>query len=118
MFGIEKKVEAAARKAALFSASAFLALVGGAFLTGAAWLVLVEMRSPTFAATVIGAAYFGLALVGFAVGSSTTKRPVVQPTPDQDLNGLSPLQLVVVSFLQGIEQGARSRRKSQAAKSD
>ena len=112
MFGIEKKVEAAARKAAIFSASAFLALVGGAFLTGAAWLVLVELRSPTFAATVIGAAYFGLALVGFAVGSSSPKRPTVQQAPEQELHGLTPLQLVVVSFLQGLEQGARNKRKS------
>lgn len=112
MFGVEQKVEAAARKAVLISASALLALVGSAFLTGAGWLVLVELRSPTFAATVIGAAYFGLALVGFGLSARTAKRKVAPHAAAQDLNGLSPLQLVVVSFLQGIEQGARNKRQS------
>ncbi len=111
MFGVEKKVEAAARKAALFSASALLAMVGAAFLTGAAWLLLAELQSAIFAATVIGAVYFGLALVGFAVASSSSKKALLSQTQNVDLSGLSPLQLVVVSFLQGIEQGARNKRK-------
>tara|TARA_R110002051_G_scaffold1008_1_gene4873 strand:- start:6866 stop:7204 length:339 start_codon:yes stop_codon:yes gene_type:complete len=111
MFGVERKVAAVARKAALFSASALLATVGVAFLTGAAWLLLVELRSPLFAATVIGSVYVGLALVGLGIASSSSDRTVVPHDRTHDLNGLSPLQLVVVSFLQGIEQGARSKRE-------
>lgn len=111
MFGLEQKVEAVARKAVLVSASAILATVGAAFLTGAAWLVLVELRSAIFAASVIGAVYVGVALVLLAVASSSTKTPTAQQPFQQDLNGLSPLLLVVMSFLQGIEQGASSKRK-------
>lgn len=112
MFGIEQKVEAAARKAVLFSASGILATVGAAFLTGAAWLVLVELRSPIFAATVIGSVYIGVALVLVAIASSSAKRPIAPQPLAQNPNGLSPLQLVVLSFLQGIEQGASSKRKT------
>lgn len=111
MFGLERKVEAAARKAALFSAGALLASVGVAFLTVAAWLVLVELKSAIFAALVIGVVYFGTALVVFAVGSSGSRSASTHQAQHQDLNGLSPLQLMAVSFLQGLEQGARSKRK-------
>lgn len=112
MFGVEQKVEAAARKAALVSASALLALVGVAFLTGAAWVVLVELKSAAFAATLIGAVYIGLALIGFAFSMSVANRPTTQHAMGQNLNGLSPLQLIVVSFMQGIEQGTRNKRQS------
>lgn len=111
MFGIEQKVEATARKAALFSASAILALVGVAFLTGAAWVLLVELKSAVFASTLIGVIYLGFALIGFAFAMSSAKRPTEQEAAAQNLSGLSPLQLVVVSFLQGLEQGARNKRK-------
>ena len=111
MFGVGQKVEAVARKAAIASASAILAVVGAAFLTGAGWLLLVEVRSALFAATVIGAIYMGLALIGFAVAASTTHKRHVHHDPQDAMHGLSPLQLVVVSFLQGIEQGARNKRK-------
>ncbi|WP_458792838.1 phage holin family protein [Yoonia sp. MH D7] len=111
MFGVEKKIEAAARKAALFSVSGLLATIGVAFLTCAAWLLLTELRSELFAATVIGAIYLGFALIGFAVAASSKRKVVVQQPRDDGSNGLSPLQLVVVSFLQGIEEGARNKRK-------
>ena len=112
MFGVEKKVAVAARKAALFSVSGLLGLVGAAFLTGAAWLLLVELKSALFAATVIGGVYMGLALIFAAIGSSSARKPVQQHPDDPNPNGLSPLQLVVVSFLQGVAQGAQAKRKS------
>lgn len=111
MFGISQKIENAARKTALVSASALLATVGAAFLTGAAWLLLVELRSPLFAATVIGGIFFGLALLVLALSTSRSHKSTARQPLGQDLGGLSPLQLVVVSFLQGIEQGASSKRK-------
>lgn len=113
MFGVEQKVTAAARKAALFSASAIFASVGTAFLTVAAWLVLSELKSAVFAATIIGIVYLGLGLIGFGFASvSYRRRTPPQHSAAEPPAELSPLQLVVVSFLQGIEQGARSNRKS------
>lgn len=112
MFGIEKKITAAARKAALFTGSAFLASVGVAFLTVSAWLVLAELKSTIFAATVIGVVYIGFALIGLALANVSPKDDIKLNSQAQNLNGLSPLQLIAVSFLQGIEQGARSRRQT------
>jgi len=112
MFGIEKKIAAAARKAALLSAGGVLACVGAAFLTVAAWLVLAELRSDIFAATVIGVVYMGLALIFVAVASADAKKVKINAVVDQNIDGLSPLQLMAVSLLEGFEQGARAKRKS------
>jgi hypothetical protein len=114
MFGIERKVERAARKGAALSAAGLLAMVGLAFLTTAGWMVLTELRSPLFAASIIGAVYVGLAAIVLAIG---LKKPdhshhKSQPKSAQgvDTSDLTPLQLVVLSFIQGFEQGRQNSR--------
>lgn len=111
MFGIEQKVERAARKGAALSAAALLALVGVGFLTVAGWMVLSDLRSDLFAATVIGCVYLGAAAITAAIG---LKKPVYHHPPagvrTQDTADLSPLQLVVLSFIQGFEQGRQNKR--------
>jgi hypothetical protein len=108
MFGIEHKVAATARKAGLVTASAALTCVGAAFLTVAAWMYLSATQSPVFAAVVIGLVYLGMAAIILAIALS---RPSHPPCETQDaLKGLSPMQLVLVSFLQGLEQGKNAKR--------
>lgn len=112
MFGIEKKVEKAARKGAAFSAAALLGCVGAAFLTAAGWMVLSELRSDLFAATVIGALYLGAAAIAAAAGLKEPDRPAkaAQQQQQQLPEDMTPLQMVVLSFLQGFEQGRHKDR--------
>ena len=69
----------AARRAAFGAGATAFILVGVGFLTSAAWMMLAQMQSPLFAATVIGCAYVGIGLVGvgIAVSSSETSRPTI-----------------------------------------
>lgn len=107
MFGISRKVERAARKGAAFSAAGVLAAVGIAFLTVAGWMVLTELRSELFAAVVLGFLYLGAAGIVLALGMKKPPHRVEQQPEHQHKAGtdLSPLQMVVLSFLQGFEQG-------------
>lgn len=113
MFGIEQKVEKAARKGAAFSAATVLALVGMAFLTTAGWIILSELHSALFAATVIGFIYVGAAAITLAVGLKKPQHTHSQPTGHVSADSdLTPLQLVVLSFLQGFEKGRQNDRPS------
>lgn len=108
MFGLEHKVAAAARKAGLITASAVLTFVGAAFLTAAAWIYLSAAYSASFAALIIGLVYMGAGVVMLAIALSNS-RPT--PPPKQALlGGLTPMQLMLVSFLQGMEQGKNAKR--------
>lgn len=116
MFGIEHKVAATARKAGLVTASAALTCVGAAFLTSAVWMYLSATQSPVFAAVLIGLVYLGIAAILLAAALARAPHVVAPPndpqaceTPDA-LKGLSPMQLVLVSFLQGLEQGKKAKR--------
>ena len=114
MFGIEEKVENAARKAAFFSVGGILCTVGAAFLTVAAWFVLATAYDAQTAAFVLGCVYLGLGLITIGLGASKGKNrraprrgTAKSHLPQEDL---SPLQLMAVAFLQGFEQGSSSRK--------
>lgn len=108
MFGIEHKVAETARKAGLVTVSAVLTLVGAAFWTTAAWIYLSAEHSAVFAAVLIALVYSGAGLVLLAVAMS---RPHRAEFRERDpLGGMSPMQLVAVSFLQGLDQGKKARR--------
>ena len=109
MFGIEQKVAQTARKAGLVTASAALTCVGAAFLTAAVWMYLSTTQSAMFAALVIGLIYLGIAAILLAVAMARPAPPPRNETPDP-MKGLSPMQLILVSFLQGLEQGKNSKR--------
>jgi heme/copper-type cytochrome/quinol oxidase subunit 2 len=109
MFGIEQKVAQTARKAGLVTASAALTCVGAAFLTAAVWMYLSTTQSAMFAALVIGLIYLGIAAILLAVAMARPAPPPHNETPDP-MKGLSPMQLILVSFLQGLEQGKNSKR--------
>jgi branched-subunit amino acid transport protein AzlD len=109
MFGIEQKLERAARKGAAFSAAALIAVVGVAFLTVAGWMVLAELRSDLFAATVIGCLYLGIAAILVAYGLKRPDNQAKASASSFSASDLSPLQLVVLSFVQGFEQGRQKK---------
>lgn len=104
MLGLEHKLAHAARKAGLITASAALTLVGAGFLTAALWLYLSAEQSPLFAAVVIGCGYFGAGILALAVASSRGRRHYHPPQ-----ESISPMLLVALSFLQGLEQGKKAR---------
>ncbi len=113
MFDIEQRVGDAARKVGFFTASAALAMVGAAFLTAAVWIYLAEVVSALFAAGIIGLVYLGVAALTLAIGLAD-RRPR-RPAPAaasamQPPANLTPAQLVVVSFMQGLEQGRQTKR--------
>lgn len=111
MFGIERKVKKAARKGAAFSAAALLGLVGCGFLTVAAWLVLTEMRDDLFAASIIGMVYIAGAIIAAAVGMSSPSEAQEKQAAVQELKEeLTPLQTVVLSFVQGFERGRQNKQ--------
>ena len=113
MFGIEQKVEKAARKAAAFSIGGLLAAVGAGFLTTAAYMLISQAQTPLFAVTVLGLIYLGLAALAFAIGvmRQNSRRHGTPAHAAAALPGdLTPMQLVAVSFLEGLEQGRNARR--------
>jgi len=111
MVSLERKVERAARKGAAFSAAAILAAVGLAFLTAASWLVLSELRSATFAATIIGIFYLGISAIALAIGLKKSDQPHRPTPPEQAISDLSPLQMIILGFVQGFEKGRQRNQK-------
>lgn len=111
MFSIEKKVVGAARMAGLITASAVLTGVGAAFLTAATWIYLSAAHSSGFAALIIGLVYCGAGIVVLAIAlSRATQVKSVHSYQKDTLGGLTPMQLVLVSFLQGLDQGKNAKR--------
>lgn len=118
MFGLQLRLQRAARKLAAFSIAGILALIGAGFLTVAAWITLAEMHSAAFAALIIGAVYFGAALIVMAIGLSrfwivpvAAPAAAAAPVMGAPMAGLTPMQMVILSFVQGLEQGRMSRRR-------
>ena len=111
MFAIEQKVRGAARKAGCITAGMVLMGVGATFLTGAAWIYLSAAFSALIAAGIIGCAYTGVGAILLAIGtsSSTYSREDAQDSVKAE----TPVQLVLLSFLQGMEQGRRSQLSHQ-----
>lgn len=109
MHGIEHKVAGAARKAGLVTASAVLTCVGAAFLTVAAWIYLSTVHSTGFAALIIGLVYVGAGVVVMAMAVSRKPSPPMPVQGHDPLNGLTPMQLVLVSFMQGLDQGRNAK---------
>ncbi|MDU9005192.1 hypothetical protein QO231_15200 [Sedimentitalea todarodis] len=101
----------AARKGAAFSAGAVFITVGVAFLTVAGWIFLSELRSELFAATILGLVYVGAAAIAFAAGSGKTVEQTQTSAPGRLAAELSPLQIVVLSFVQGFERGRQNSRR-------
>lgn len=107
MFAIEQKVRGAARKAGCITAGSVLAAVGAAFLTGAAWIYLSAEFSALMAAIVIGCAYMGVGAVVLAFGTGSSESSHGESA--NNVKAETPAQLVLLSFLQGMEQGRQSQ---------
>ena len=107
MLGIKQKVRGAARKAGCITAGSALAAVGAAFLTGAAWIYLSVEFSSFLAAVIIGCSYMGVGAIVLALGAGSSS-PSQSDEPSH-VKAETPAQLVLLSFLQGMEQGRQSR---------
>lgn len=81
-------------------------IVGLAFWTGAIWLFLLTLTSPLNACVILGAAYTGAGLIGFATITMRRAKPVQQTStkpPQATMDGL------VSAFMTGLTAGARTR---------
>lgn len=111
MFGIPQKIGVAARKAGVITAGAALTSVGVAFLTSATWIYLAAEHGTLFAASVIGLVFTGLGIILVATGSfagrsNTEYHQQAAVSPQAE----SPAQMVVLSFLKGLEQGRQAAK--------
>ena len=112
MLGVKHKIAGAARTTGFVTAGTVLGMVGTGFLTVATWIYLQATFDALVAASTIGCVYLGLGFLLLGVGlssSSSRKRSEGDPQTGAP-QAESPAQLVVLSFLQGLEQGQQARR--------
>lgn len=109
MPGLEHRMVDAARKAGIVTASAALTLVGAGFVTSAAWIYLAAEHSAVLAGLVIGLVYLGAATLTLALGLGRNRR---NRQRSRFPGGVTPAQLVMISFLQGLDQGRKVGRPS------
>ena len=113
MFGVGQKIGGAARKAGVVTAGATLTSVGVAFLTAAAWIFLAAEHGTLIAAVVIGFTYTGLGIVIVAMGSSDGRLKAERAQQAAvSTHAETPAQMVILSFLQGMEQGRQAANTS------
>lgn len=113
MFGIGQKIGGAARKAGVVTAGAALTSVGVAFLTTAAWIFLAAEHGTLFAAAVIGLAFTGIGIIVVAMGASASdSKSNSSHRATVSTQAETPVQMVVLSFLQGLEQGRQAATTS------
>ena len=102
-----------AHTAVLGLAAGLLLTVGGGFLTLAAWLLLLTVTTPLYAAVILGCTFSGVALILLAVMSARRKsnakqleRVAQQPqtVPSGDI-----VNQLVMTFLAGITAGRKAR---------
>jgi len=97
-----------AHTAVLGLAAGVLLAVGAGFLTLAAWLLLLTVTTPLYAAVVLGCGFTGVALIVLAVMSirkrSNKQHSAPQPAAQGDI-----LNQIVVTFLAGITAGQKAR---------
>lgn len=103
-----------ARRSAFAFGGAVFTAIGIAFLTTAGWLVLAELRDPTFAWLICGAVYLGAGLVFLGLSrkrNTNERRRAFDPgragpeplatKPDQ------PLPPLAAAFILGLNAGYR-----------
>lgn len=110
MAGVEHRLQEAARKAAAFSSGGLVYGAGVGFLTATAYVLIMEMRTPLFDATILGVLCLGLSARMGSIGLTGQ----ISQQPDYfstNLPGnLTPVRRVAVLCPQGIEQGRNSAR--------
>ncbi len=116
MFGpVESKVARVGKKAVIGLGAGLCLGVGVAFLTVAAWLLLVAVADALTAATVIGVTYLGAGLILLGVvltgGNSGTDRTAHNAAtgPEQGAAEVPPL---MAAFLHGMNAGARTANQN------
>ncbi|MBD3665115.1 hypothetical protein [Sulfitobacter aestuariivivens] len=116
-FLVRAKVSAAhtAQTAVLGLVGLMALLVGLAFFTLAAWLGLSAVTTPLNAALIIGAVYFGLAFVIFAVIALRARTKRLAHTALQTPHPAAPATAegmagIIAAFLAGLTAGRKSIR--------
>ena len=105
---LEARLRRTAQASAFSIVGLVLLLVGLGFFLSAAWMTLSALRDPLFAALVLGAACFGLALILFAFSSMLMRRP---PRVPRRSATSSPAIQLIEGFIVGLDAGRRSRSR-------
>lgn len=124
--GLSGRMQAAAGQAARQAMLVFVALMalvaGLAFITLAAWLVLVQTQDRTFAALVLGLVYLGIALMLAGIALYSRGRPADPPDERQQFasggfgesgspGGPATRPPIMAAFLFGLNAGIDARRE-------
>lgn len=104
---ITERVEQGVRRTALVSAGTLLCLIGGGFLTAAAWIGLSALLSPLHAATIIGCAYVGVGLCIIGLSRLRHEAPNSGPSTPKAQDTQAPA--LMEAFLHGLKAGAQTR---------
>lgn len=115
---IEARISLAIQRAVFGAIGAILLLIGLIFLTVAAWIGLAGALSALSAALIIGAVYFGLGLIVFAIASFRKYRVKVQGSTAAAAESAPPsggrfLPAAAQAFMVGLTAGfsASGRRR-------
>ena len=99
------------KRAVLALLAGLMLVIGLAFLTSAAWIILSEMFDTGTAALIIGLTYSGLGLVIFAcLAIAKMMRPKLHTAPKPSSNA-SIAATLIPAFIGGLEAGIRARRQ-------
>ncbi|MEL6609549.1 MAG: phage holin family protein [Pseudomonadota bacterium] len=111
MFGIKTSAKQAAHAAGVRAAGGVLCLIGAGFLIAAAYVALQAAFDALTAALILGGGFAGVGLIILAVAPrwspQAAKAPAPQPAQAQPESSM-PAGLAV-AFLDGFEEGARTR---------
>ncbi|MBU2867785.1 phage holin family protein [Pacificibacter marinus] len=105
----QRQLAQGARRAAWATAGTLMLVVGLAFLTSAAWMVLSALRDAQFAALVIGCVYVGFGGVAVAIGMVSNRVPDPQPLP-RPAGPDDTLERMAAAFFTGFQSAKDFRR--------
>jgi hypothetical protein len=96
-----------AKTASIGMFAAFAMIIGLAFWTAAAWLLLLTLTTALNASLIIGAFYTGAGLLGFGIVAVRTQKSVAPPAPVKAPEAT--LESLISAFITGLNAGARKR---------
>ncbi len=100
----------AAKNTAIGFLGTALALIGIGFLTAALWIGLSQAYGAQIGATIIGSLYIAIGIVVLVVLHHHGGPKVAVAAPQSQIASLTPMQSVVVAFMQGLDAASIAKR--------